>query len=264
MVDHRFFFPSLYKDPGDCIVIAHRGASAYYPENTIAAFKGALEMKADMIELDVMLSKDKVPVAFHDAALNKHTDGRGPLKNYTFDQLKKLDAGSWFGKKFAGEQIPSLKEVLDFASGNIALNIEIKTQAVTDKLHDGVEEKCLALVEEYGMKNHVLFSSFDYRAARHLKKLDPDIPVAILYNIRSSGRLKPSELIRKYRADAFNCNYHQLTKKRLRHLRDHAIPFFIYTVDDETKMRKLLRNNVDGIFTNKPDLLRRVLSDYRS
>ncbi len=254
--------PALYNDNGDgFVVIAHRGASAYYPENTMAAFKSALEMNSEMIELDVMMSKDKVPVVFHDASLNKHTDGKGPLKNFTVDELKKLDAGSWFHEKFSGERIPTLEEVIEFAAGKIALNIEIKTEAVTDELVDGVEEKSLKLVKKYGMENHVLFSSFDYRAVSHLKELDPDIPVALLYNKSLSGKLLPSELIHKYGADAFNCNYFQLTKKRHDDLQAHEIPAFIYTVDKRKRMEKLLEKGVRGIFTNKPDVLIEVVNE---
>lgn len=255
--------PALYNDNGDdFVVIAHRGASAYYPENTMAAFEGALEMGSEMIELDVMMTKDRVPVVFHDASLNKHTDGKGPLKNLTLAELKKLDAGSWFHEKFRGERIPTLDEVLEFAAGKIALNIEIKTEAVTDELRDGVEEKSLRLVKKYGMENHVLFSSFDYRTIRHLKELDPDISAALLYNKRRSGRLMPSELIKKYEADAFNCNYFQLNKKRHSDLKSHGIPTFIYTVDKRTRMKKLLEMGVQGIFTNKPDVLIDVVNDF--
>lgn len=258
-----FSLPALYNDNGDdFIVIAHRGASAYYPENTMAAFKAAFEMDAEMIELDVMITKDGVPVVFHDRTLNKKTNGTGPVKNYRLDQLKELDAGSWFDKKFAGEPIPTLEEVLEFAAGKIALNIEIKTEAVTDELYEGLEEKSLKLVRKYGMENHVIFSSFDYRAVEHLKKLDPEISVALLYNKKSSEKMLPSELVEKYGVDAFNCSYEQLNKKRLKNLKEHGIPAFIYTVNKKRVMRKLLNKGVQGIFTDKPDLLIEAVNSY--
>jgi glycerophosphoryl diester phosphodiesterase len=256
--------PSLYNDDGDGFtIIAHRGASAYFPENTMSAFKGALDMGAEMIELDVLLSKDGVPVVFHDAHLEDHTNGSGLVSEHTVAELKELDAGSWYAKQFSGERIPTLEEVLKFAAGKIALNIEIKTEAVTDKLEGGVEEKSLALVQQYGMTEHVLFSSFDYRAVSHLKKLAPRIPTAVLYNNRWPNHKLPHELINEYRADAFNCSYRQLTKKRLASLRTHNIPSYIYTVDSKSRMRKLIAAGVNGIFTNKPDLLRKVVEDYR-
>ncbi|MDX1585968.1 MAG: glycerophosphodiester phosphodiesterase family protein [Balneolaceae bacterium] len=256
----KYKLPQLYQDNGDdFVVIAHRGASAYYPENTMAAFRGALEMNAEMIELDVMMSKDGIPVVFHDATLDDHTNGTGNLNEYTLEQLRELDAGSWFDSSFTGEKIPTLEEVLAFAAGNIALNIEIKTEAVSDEIENGVEEKSLALVKKYGMEEHVLFSSFDYRAIAHVKTLDADMPAAILYEKSQSKKMLPSELLESYNADAFNCSYRQLNTKRFRDIRKNNIPVFIYTVDKPSRMRKLLKMNVTGIFTNKPDVLWEVL-----
>lgn len=259
----EYNLPSLFNDDGDgFVIIAHRGASAYYPENTMAAFRGAVEMNAEMIELDVLLSKDGVPVVFHDATLEAHTNGSGNVSDYTLEELKQLDAGSWFDNRFSDQQIPTLEEVLQFASDKVALNIEIKTEAVTDQLKGGVEEKSLKLVRKYKMEEHVLFSSFDYRAVSHFKQLGNNISVALLYNNRWPNHRLPHELINEYRADAVNCSYRQLTKKRLASLRSHHIPSFIYTVDKKSRMRKLIAAGINGIFTNKPDLLREVVEDY--
>lgn len=252
-----FMLPQLYNDDGDGFtVIAHRGASAYYPENTMAAFRGAVELDAEMIELDVMISRDGVPVVFHDAELEEHTDGTGKLRDHTLQQLKQFDAGSWFGPRYAGERIPTLEEVLAFASDTIALNIEIKTEAVTDETKGGVEEKSLELVYQYGMEDHVLFSSFDYRAIRHLKQLDPEIPAALLYEKEQSGKKRPSELVAEYNADAFNCSFRELTQKRMNDLQAHGIPVFVYTVNEVKRMKKLIARGVTGIFSDKPDVLK--------
>jgi len=255
--------PVLYNDDGDdFIIIAHRGASAYYPENTMIAFEKAVEMGAEMIELDVMLSKDRVPIVFHDAKLNQHTNGSSYVKHYTLKELKELDAGSWFNPKFSNQEIPTLEEVLDFASGKIALNIEIKTEAVSNDIKNGIEEKVLQLVKEHGMQKHVLFSSFDYRAVRHFKKLDPNIPVALLYEKNQSNRLLPHQLVEKYNVDAFNCSYRQLKRKWIADINKFDIPAFIYTVDSKRRMQKLIAGGVTGIFTNKPDLLKSVVKNY--
>lgn len=254
--------PELYNDNGDgFIVIAHRGASAYYPENTLPAFRGAAEMGAEMIELDVTMSGDGVPVVFHDAKLHKHTNGSGLVSNHSLAELKKLDAGGWFSSEYAGEEIPTLEEVLQFAQGKIAVNIEIKTEAVTDRVEGGVEEKAIALVKEYGMEDHVLFSSFDYRAVAHLKELAPSLSAALLYSPKQSDKQLPSQLLAGYRADAFNCHYSQLNRKRLRDIREHEIPVFIYTVNRERRMRRLIGQGVKGIFSDKPDLLKKVAEE---
>ena len=256
--------PTLINDNGDgFVVIAHRGASAYYPENTMAAFRGALQMGAEMIELDLMLSRDGVPVVFHDAELDDHTDGYGALEALTLEELKQLDAGSWFDEEFAGQQIPTLEEVLEFAKDKIALNIEIKTEAVADQAEGGIEQKALRLVKKYGMEDHVLFSSFDYRAIVHLKELEPTIPAALLYNKEASNRQLPSQLLSSYRADAFNCHYSQLNRKRLRDIRMHAIPVFVYTVNRKRRMKKLIKQGVNGIFSDKPDLLKSMAEQFK-
>lgn len=246
------------------MVIAHRGASAYYPENTLPAFEAAIRMEADMIELDVMLTCDGVPVVFHDAKLRPHTDGEGLLSYHSLAELKSLDAGSWFSEEFTGAKIPTLEEVLELVKEKVAVNIEIKTEAVGDETSDGVEEKCLQLVNDLGMQQQVLFSSFDYRAIIRLKKLDPEMPVALLYHCGQSDGRSPAELVRNYRVDAFNCSYRQLSGKWSRELTQLDIPHFIYTVDERRKMEKLLDAGVSGIFTNRPDRLQALIEQRRA
>lgn len=256
-------WPEIYNDDGDgFLVIGHRGARAYYPENTMPSFRGALEKGAEMIELDVQLSKDGVPVVFHDAGLKRCTNGRGRVSDYTLEELRQLDAGSWFAHRFAGTRIPTLREVLSFAAGTIALNIEIKTEAVTDSLENGVEEKCLRMVKQFGMEDHVIFSSFDYRALQHLRQLDRHIPVALLYNKELSQGKSPAQLTQAYDVDAFNCSRRELGRRWARNLRKHEIPFLVYTVNNPKHMRQLIENGAAGIFTDKPDLLRKVAETF--
>lgn len=260
-----FNLPQLYTDTrDDVLVIAHRGASAYYPENTMIAFEKALAMQADMIEVDVMMSKDRVPVVFHDAELEDHSDGEGSLKDYKLQELQKLDTGSWFDEQFSDQTISTLEEVLQFAAGTIALNIEIKKEAVRDELHGGIEEEVLKLVEKYKMKQYVLFSSFDYRSVRHFKAMDKSLSVALLYEKKKSDGKLPSELMFEYNADAFNCTFRQLNKKRQADIKKHNIPTFVYTIDQPKRMRKLIDRGVNGIFTNKPDILREVLKEEKN
>ncbi|MDZ7756391.1 glycerophosphodiester phosphodiesterase [Rhodohalobacter sp.] len=253
---------SLYSDNGDnFIVIGHRGASAYYPENTLGAFKAAYDMGAEMIELDILLSKDGIPVAIHDETLDRTTNGTGKVVDYTFEELAKLDAGSWFGKKHSSERILSLEEVLQFAKGKIALNIEIKTEAVADELKNGIEEKAYELVKKFDMLDHVLFSSFDYRAVAHLKELDVNIAAALLYEKEQSDGMGPKQLVNAYKVDAFNCNYRLFTKKWADETSEADIPVFVYTVNSERRMKKMIKKGVNGIFTDKPDLLKQVVDN---
>ena len=247
---------SLFTSRNSFIVIAHRGARAYYPENTLAAFKAALEMDADMIELDITLSKDNIPVVIHDEKLNRTTNGIGLVSDHDLEELKKLDAGYWFHEKFSGEKIPTLEEVLIFAKDNIALNIEIKPEAVGEDHKGGIEEISLELVKKYEMEQHVLFSSFNYRAITHLKKLDQNIAAAILYERNQAAERSPSEQVSAHNADAFNCNFRKISQKWMDDLNEHNIPVFIYTVNREREMQKMIEMGVSGIFTDKPDVLK--------
>lgn len=252
----------LYEDNNDgFVVIAHRGASAYFPENTMAAFQAAHEMGAEMIELDVTLSKDGIPVVIHDKDLKRTTSGSGKVSAKNLRELKQLDAGSWFDAKFSGEQIPTLEEVLEFASGKISLNIEIKPEAVSDSVHGGVEEKVLELVNKYGMKEHVLFSSFNYRAIEHLKVLDVNISGALLYEKQQSKGQTLTEIVSSFNADAFNCSYKQYSKKWAEEARRANIPVFVYTVNKKRHMKKMIERGVTGIFTDKPDVLIRLVEN---
>lgn len=253
---------SLYSDNGDnFVVIGHRGASAYYPENTMGAFKAAYDMGAEMIEMDILLSKDGIPVVIHDETLNRTTSGKGKVVDYTYEELANLDAGSWFGEKHSHERIPTLEEVLIFARGKIALNIEIKAEAVTDELKNGIEEKAYELVKKYDMKDHVLFSSFDYRSVAHLKELDVNIAVGLLYDKQQSEGMGPKQLVDTYEADAFNCSYRQFSKKWAKEAAGANIPVFVYTVNSERKMRKMIKRGVNGIFSDKPDVLKQIVDN---
>lgn len=240
------------------LVIAHRGASYYAPENTMSAFRLAHEMKADMIELDVQLSKDGIPVIFHDAKLNRHSNGKGLVSSFLFDELRQLDAGKWFSIEYQGEKIPSLKEVLEWASGKIMVNIEIKKEAVSDSPEGGVEEKVVQLVRQMEMEEHVIISSFDYRAITRIKKIAPQILTGLLYNKKNSGNRRPLQLMQEYEADFFHCSKSEMNKKRRSELESEGKRFLIYTVNRKSEMKKWIKKGAFGIFSDKPDLLREV------
>lgn len=252
----------LYSNDGDgFVIIGHRGASAYHPENTMSAFRAAYEMGAEMIELDVTLSKDGIPVVIHDETLERTTNGKGKVSSFSLSELKKLDAGSWFSNTHRGEQIPTLEEVLEFARDKISVNIEIKPEAVTDEIKGGIEEKAWDLVKKYEMNAYVLFSSFDYRAITHLKELDVDISAALLYEKQQSKGRSPSQLITDYNADAFNCSYREFSKKWADEADSQGFPVFVYTVNNERRMKKMIKRGVSGIFSDKPDLLKKLVDN---
>lgn len=248
--------PILYNDNMDGFtVIAHRGASAYAPENTMSAFKKAVAMKAEMIELDVIMSSDGIPFCFHDAELDRCTNAKGLFVNFSSDSLKKLDAGSWFSDEYEGEHIPTLDEALAFAKGKIAVNIEIKTESVSDTSKGGVEEKVLELVNKHEMLDNVIFSSFDYRALVHLRALEPAATTALLYNGPTDESNNPVELVEELQTDAFNCSWKELSPEWLKLLKENGIPFNIYTVNKAEQMTEIIELGAAGIFSDYPDVL---------
>lgn len=258
---HLFKYNPVEGD--DFTVIAHRGASAYFPENTLPSFEGAIAMGADMMELDVQLTADKEVVVFHDEKISRCTGGRGKIADHTLLELKKLDAGSWYGKDFKSTKIPTLAEVLDVCKNKIAVNIEIKTEAVSKMFFGGIEEKCLKIVEQNGMREHVVFSSFDPRAIMHLKQIDNTVAAAVLFEKKHYGLELPSDIMESLGADAFNCSRAEFNKKWLADVRLNNIPVNIYTVNDPKNMRRFLKMGVSGIFTNNPDILKKVAADVK-
>ncbi len=250
----------IHNDDG-FIVIAHRGASAYAPENTHSAFRLAIEMEADMLELDVSLSRNGSVVVIHDDTLDRTTHASGLVSDFTLDELKELETGAWFDDKFAGEPFPTLIEVLAYTKDKILVNIEIKTEAVTDYPGGSIVDKVVRIVKEAGVEDQVIVSSFDYRVMRHMEKLAPEMPKAILYEKRQSGELSPSELVEKYKADAFNCSYKELSEEWAKDLTSKNIPFFVYTVNDEALMERVIKKGAKGIFSDKPDLLKQVVEN---
>ncbi|GAF06465.1 glycerophosphoryl diester phosphodiesterase [Paenibacillus pini JCM 16418] len=151
--------------------MAHRGFSSKAPENTLTAFKMAMEIPiVQWIEIDVQLSADGIPVVIHDFTLDRTTNGTGKVKDYTWQQIQRLDAGSWKGRAFRGERIPSLDEVLRLCCGRVRLNIELKTSG---SMYPGLEQAVIKRVEAYHMEQDVVLTSFDTNALRRVKEINP-------------------------------------------------------------------------------------------
>ena len=149
-------------------ILAHRGASGTAPENTIAAFKKALIDGCDGFEFDVQQTKDGKIVVFHDWTLERTSNGQGHLRDYTLEELKKLDVGSWFSDEFKGEQIPTLEETLDIIPDDKLINIELKEEHSVER---GTENKVLEIIKRYPNKN-IIVSSFSHNLLKNLKELD--------------------------------------------------------------------------------------------
>jgi glycerophosphoryl diester phosphodiesterase len=226
-------------------IYAHRGASAEAPENTLAAFRRAVEVGADGIELDVHLSRDGLPVVIHDDALDRTTDGEGFVAAYDCEELRTLDAGSWFDPGFAGEPLPTLDETLSLLAGRLRLNLEVKdaraAMAILEQLHDYPQAE-------------VVISSFDYGVLSGLRRVAHDLPLAVLYD---SGNWRMAlARAEALRAVAFHPHADRITRPLLAACRQLRLPVFVWTVDEPQQARSLARLGVAGVFTNDPAGLR--------
>jgi len=237
------------------LVVAHRGYRTKYPENTQVAFQGAIDAGADMIELDVLLTKDRKMVVIHDAALDRTTNGQGMVSDYTLSELKALDAGSWFDPCFKGERLPTLEEVLDEVDGRVPLNIEIKRSAY-EPHHppDAIEKQIVELVRRKNVVEGVLISSFEWRVLEHLVAMKEAPAIALLS--RYPDEDNHLEACRKLEAFSWHPTSIALTKEHVRKMHDAGILVFPYNVDTPEDIGRLLEMEVDGLIVDDPLLVR--------
>ncbi|SFI69948.1 glycerophosphoryl diester phosphodiesterase [Paenibacillus sp. UNC496MF] len=215
-------------------IVAHRGCSGAAPENTLAAFKLALEEPGiAIIELDVHVSKDGVPVVIHDHTLERTTNGTGRVDAHTLEELRRLDAGSAFAPEFAEERIPTLEEALELAKGRCKLHVELKMLA---REYAGIEEKVIALVRRHGMQQEVVLSSFNHDSMKLAHELDPSIETGLIF----LG--KPVLLAEQLRhAGASSLSMHQafLTRELADEMAGLGIDLGVWTVNDPALLARI-------------------------
>jgi len=229
------------------LIYAHRGFSSIYPENTLSAFKAAIDSGADGIETDIHLSRDGVIVITHDEDIKRVSNGEGMVKDMSYEELLKYDFGSWKNKRFKGEKIPTLLELLDLIEAtDMVLNIEIKMGFV---MYPEIEEKALALVTERGMLDRVIFSSFNHYSLDKIKKLNPSAKVAPLY---SEGIFEPHNYAKTLDAYAIHPSKSVIFMPIVEECHKLKIKVNVWTVDKITTAKKLEKMGVDAIITNYP------------
>ena len=173
--------------------LGHRGAREVAPENTLASFHKALELGADGIELDVMLSRDKRVVVIHDRRIDRTTDGTGRVEDLSLAELKALDAGSWFGGDYAGERIPTLEEVVEALPPHTIINVELKSLALFDSR---LEQEVVHLIERHGLTRRIIVSSFNPLSIRKVAHLNPTIETGLLYMQNLPRRAAKNKILR--------------------------------------------------------------------
>ena len=264
------------------LVIAHRGASAYAPEHTFAAYDRGLDMGADYIEQDLQMTSDGVLVVLHDDTLDRTTRGGGcggRVVERTLAEVKRCDAGSWYNERnlararpeFAQERVPTLAEVFERYAGRARFYIETKNPAEAP----GMEEALVAVLREHGLLATipapasligvaapplVLLQSFSVESLRTLRALEPAVPRVQLVSARVSARALVGQLdaMAEY-AHAIGPSYRSVDERVVAAAHERGLAVHPYTVNDEALMRRLVADGVDGMFSDDPALLRRVL-----
>ncbi len=277
-------------------IIAHRGASAKAPENTLAAFRLAHDLRADWFELDCTLTSDGEVVCIHDGTVDRTTNATGEVAKMTLADLKQLDAGAWKHPDYAGEPLPTLAETLDFARGNIGVYIEIKNSAGDAALEQAILDctrdvpvlsraqgdamraliaesgsrnheltlKVIDLVRERNMEKHVVIQSFSPICCAVAKLTAPDLRVEFLSGLDPAEHDKwenGARWVFLLGLDGWNANAEGVTPGRLAAMQAAGRSVAVWTVDDIDAMRRFAALGVDAIITNRPDAALRVLEE---
>ncbi|WP_312109348.1 glycerophosphodiester phosphodiesterase [Brevibacillus reuszeri] len=231
------------------ICMAHRGWSGKAPENTLAAIRLALsEPGISAMEIDVQLSRDGVPVLIHDFTLERTTIGSGLVMDHTLEELRALDAGSWFGEEFSDERIPTLEEALLAVKGRLTLNIELKA---TSDMYPGIAEKVLELLEKHDMKQEVYITSFDHDLIRQVRQLDQEVVTGLIVLGRPVLMLEQME---EAGATILSMEFPYLTRELAVAAMEKGYKVVAWTLDDPRDIRTVMSWHADmQICTNHPD-----------
>jgi glycerophosphoryl diester phosphodiesterase len=230
------------------LVIAHRGASGHAPENTLAAFKRALTLGATFIETDLQLTRDSRFVAMHDPTVDRTTNGQGKVHDMTLAEIRRLDAGSWFGSAFAGEKVPTLDEILEFSKKNDAVfYLELKPGGSW-----GGEHALIGALRESGEIRRAAVISFDPEILANLRRIEPTMMTGLLYE----GQLEqPIEKALEVGARQLAVRGDLVKPKLLQEARKKDLQVICWTVNHPAHIRTLMAAGVDGIMSDYPDRL---------
>ena len=252
--------------------IAHRGGSGYAPEHTLPSYELGDEMGGDYIELDLQMTEDGELIAMHDETLDRTTNGAGLVKDHTLEEIKKLDAGSWFNEMYPDRAKPeynelrvqTLEEIIQHFGKNKHYYIETKSPEV----YPGMEEKLLKILDEYnltrqnGPSSKVIIQSFSEASLQKVHDLNDDIPLVQLIDYKTDATITDEELdhYEEY-ADGLGMSYKKIDKEYVNKVREHGLLIHPYTVLEKEDMKRLIEWGVTGMFTNYPDRLDEVLHE---
>ncbi len=250
----------------DCNVISHRGANLVAPQNTIEAFRKSMEIGCDGFETDIHLTKDGIPVVCHNFTIDETSTGTGFIKDMTLDELRQFDFGKYKGPEFEGVKIPTLDEFLslseEMGDKMKVLNIELKSR-VFGAAGTELAEKTISMVKEHGLFDKLLISSFDPAILVVCKKVDKECKTGLLYSPdKRIGRkiaLRPVKFAKEIGADALHPFHMLVTHGYVERAHKAGLQVNPWTVNKESVAKKLLSFGVDGLITDDPGLMNRII-----
>lgn len=234
-------------------VIGHRGAKAYAPENTVASIETAASLGVEWVELDVKLTRDGIPIIFHDEELDRTTNGTGLVAHTNYEDLRDLDAGSWFGDSFGSVRIPTLEEAVDIIlKRGLGLNLEIKPCPGREK--ETAEVALDYLSQYWDDLDKILISSFQHVSLEAAMDLAPDYARGLLIG---ADEMPPNwkEVADYLNVSTINIGANMVTQQVVDDVMDIELPLLVYTVNDPMQARQLQRLGVDGFFSDCPDVI---------
>lgn len=241
------------------LLVAHRGSSGTAPENTLAAYRKALELEVPAIEIDIHLTKDAQIVAFHDDHLGRTANGSKSISESTLEELRQLEVGSWFSEEFKSERIPTLDEIIQLVKDKSYLIIELKP---FPKFPEDLVRNLMNIISSNHYINKVVFVSFDYSLLKLTKNINEFFLTAAI-KIPEQDVL-PSQIISQCSADAVICSIDELDDKIAEDALNNKIPLAVYDVDNLEMLNKALRYKVLGIGTNYPEKMLNYLNESQN
>lgn len=240
------------------LIIAHRGASAHAPENTIESFRLAKDLGADYIELDIQMSKDGHLIVMHDLTVDRTTDGTGNVKDLTLEEIKRLDAGSWFSDEFKGAKVPTLEEVFETFGHDINYKIEIKHP----QIYVGIEEKLLRLLDKYHLtgnvaaKGKVIIQSFDEDSLKKIHGIDDSFPLIQLMRKNEMDKYNLEE-VKEY-AIGVGPNHVAIDKTFIQRARNLGLLVHPFTINDIETINRLKKQGITSVITDDLKLIGKI------
>ncbi len=256
--------PTTSVNASNILVIAHRGGAGLMPENTMASFKNGIALKSDFIEMDAHLSKDGIPVIIHDPTLERTTDGFGQISNFTLAQLQTYNAAAKSLSVTTKESIPTFAQVLDLAKP-ASVKVEVEIKVPPQGRYQGIEQKMIDEIVARDMTDRVQISSFNMDVIKDVKALNPKIKTVVLmsvdffriYEINTPKTI--IDYVTSLGAEIIAVNKDYLNAKLVQEARARKVVVEVWTVDNESDIKKFMAMGVDGIISNRPDKLKEVI-----